>query len=76
MQKIISDPKIMMGKPVISGTCITVELVLEKLAAGETPQQILEADLRLSDEGIKAALAFAAQALRYDVVYPTIEKAS
>ncbi|MEH1847277.1 MAG: DUF433 domain-containing protein [Nostoc sp.] len=76
MQKIVSDPKIMMGKPVISGTRITVELILEKLAAGETSQQILEAHPRLSDEGIKAALAFAAQALRYDVVYPTIEKAS
>ncbi|PHM06486.1 DUF433 domain-containing protein [Nostoc sp. 'Peltigera malacea cyanobiont' DB3992] len=76
MQKIVSDPKIMMGKPVISGTRITVELILEKLAAGETPQQILEAHPRLRDEGIKAALAFAAQALRYDVVYPTIEKAS
>ncbi|MEH1942203.1 MAG: DUF433 domain-containing protein [Nostoc sp.] len=76
MQKIVSDPKIMMGKPVISGTRITVELILEKLAAGETPQQILEAHPRLRDEGIKAALAFAAQALRYDVIYPTIEKAS
>ncbi|MBN3927906.1 DUF433 domain-containing protein [Nostoc sp. NMS4] len=76
MQKIVSDPKIMMGKPVISGTRITVELILEKLAAGETSQQILEAHPRLSDEGIKAALAFAAQALRSDVVYPTIEKAS
>ena len=76
MQKIVSDPKIMMGKPVISGTRITVELILEKLAAGETPEQILEAHPRLSDEGIKAALAFAAQALRYDVIYPTIEKAS
>ncbi|MEH2409718.1 DUF433 domain-containing protein [Nostoc sp.] len=76
MQKIVSDPKIMMGKPVILGTRITVELILEKLAAGETPEQILEAHPRLTDEGIKAALAFAAQALRYDVVYPTIEKAS
>ncbi|MEH2208391.1 MAG: DUF433 domain-containing protein [Nostoc sp.] len=76
MQKIVSDPKIMMGKPVISGTRITVELILEKLAAGETPEQILEAHPRLTDEGIKAALAFAAQALRYDVVYPTIDKAS
>ncbi|MEH2263001.1 DUF433 domain-containing protein [Nostoc sp.] len=76
MQKIVSDPKIMMGKPVISGTRITVELILEKLAAGETSEQIVEAHPRLTDEGIKAALAFAAQALRYDVVYPTIEKAS
>jgi uncharacterized protein (DUF433 family) len=76
MQKIVSDPKIMMGKPVISGTRITVELILEKLAAGETTEQILEAHPRLTDEAIKAALAFAAQALRYDVIYPTIEKAS
>lgn len=76
MQKIVSDPKIMMGKPVILGTRITVELILEKLAAGETPEQILEAHPRLTDEGIKAALAFAAQALRYDVVYPTIKQAS
>ncbi|MBD2529624.1 DUF433 domain-containing protein [Nostoc flagelliforme FACHB-838] len=64
MQKIVSDSKIMMGKPVISETRITVELILEKLAAGETPEQILEAHPRLSYEGIKAALAFAAQALK------------
>jgi uncharacterized protein (DUF433 family) len=42
MQKklIISDPKIMMGKPVIAGTRITVEMILEKLSAGETVEQI------------------------------------
>ncbi|MEH1933650.1 MAG: DUF433 domain-containing protein [Nostoc sp.] len=74
MQKILSDPKIMMGKPVISGTRITVELILEKLAAGETSQQILEAHPRLSDEGIKAALAFAAQALGYSVYLQMIEQ--
>lgn len=75
-QKIVSDPKVMMGKPVVSGTRITVEVILEKLAAGETIEQILEAYPRLTHEGIQAALAFAAQALRYDVVYPTIEQAS
>jgi uncharacterized protein (DUF433 family) len=40
---IVSDPSIMMGKPVIAGTRITVELILEKLSAGETVDQILEA---------------------------------
>ena len=75
-QKIVSDPKVMMGKPVVSGTRITVEVILEKLAAGETTEQILEAYPRLTREGIQAALAFAAQVLRYDVVYPTVEKAS
>jgi len=68
---IVSDPKVMMGKPVVAGTRITVELILEKLAAGETTEQLLEAHPRLTREAIQAALAFAAQALRADVVYPT-----
>jgi uncharacterized protein (DUF433 family) len=68
---IISDPSVMMGKPVITGTRITVELVLEKLAAGETVEQIMEAHPRLTKEAVRAALAFAAEALRADVVYPT-----
>jgi uncharacterized protein (DUF433 family) len=67
---VISNPEVMMGKPVIAGTRITVELVLEKLAAGETVADILDAHPRLNEEGIRAALAFAAQALRGDVVYP------
>jgi uncharacterized protein (DUF433 family) len=41
-----SDPSIMMGKPVVAGTRITVELILEKLAAGETTEQILAAHPR------------------------------
>ena len=54
----------MMGKPVIAGTRITVELILEKLAAGETAEQLLEAHPRLTREGILAALAYAAETLR------------
>jgi uncharacterized protein (DUF433 family) len=73
---VISDPKIMMGKPVIAGTRITVELILEKLAAGETVEQILTAHPRLTAEGIRAALAFAAEALKSDVVYPVLEPAA
>ena len=67
---IVSDPKIMMGKPVVQGTRITVELILEKLAAGETNEQILAAHPRLTPEGIRAALNFATQVMRADVVYP------
>jgi len=70
---IISDPQVMLGKPVIAGTRITVELVLEKLAAGETVEQILEAHPKLTREKIQAALRFAADALRSDVVYPVAE---
>jgi uncharacterized protein (DUF433 family) len=65
-----SDPSIMMGKPVIAGTRITVELILEKLAAGETIEELLEAHPRLTREAIQAALQFAARSLKADVVYP------
>jgi len=70
---IVSNPNVMMGKPVIAGTRITVELILEKLAAGETIEQILEAHPQLTREAIKAALAFAKEALRADVIYPIEE---
>jgi len=47
-QCVIPDPAVMMGKPVITGTRITVELILEKLEAGETVSQILDAHPRLT----------------------------
>ena len=68
-----SDPSTMMGKPVVAGTRIPVELILEKLAEGEMIDQLLEAHPRLSKEDILAALSFAAEALRADVVYPIPE---
>ena len=65
-----SDPAMMMGKPVVAGTRITVELILEKLGAGETVEHLLQAHPRLTREGIQAALSFAARSLKADVVYP------
>ena len=65
-----SDPAVMMGKPLVAGTRITVELILEKLGEGETVEQLLQAHPRLTREGIHAALAFAARSLKADVVYP------
>ncbi|HEX5472316.1 MAG TPA: DUF433 domain-containing protein, partial [Lacipirellulaceae bacterium] len=58
---IISDPAVMMGKPVISGTRITVELILEKFAAGESIEQLLDSHPRLTKEAVLAAIDFAAQ---------------
>ncbi len=72
-QLIRSDPAVMMGKPVVTGTRITVELILEKLSYGETAEQILDSHPQLAEEGIRAALAFASKALRADVVYPIAE---
>ncbi len=66
-----SDPKIMMGKPVIKGTRVPVELILEKLATGESFEQVIESHPRLTHESIRAAIAFAAENLRADVIYPT-----
>ena len=65
-----SDPAVMMGKPVVVGTRITVELILEKLGEGETVDQLLQAHPRLTREGIQAALSFVARSLKADVVYP------
>ncbi len=57
------DPKVMLGRPVIRGTRITVELVLRKLAEGATVQDLLDAHPTLTTAGIRAALALAADAL-------------
>ncbi len=67
---ITSDPNIMLGKPVIAGTRITVELVLRKLGAGESIDQLLESHPRLTREAILAALEFAADALGAETVVP------
>jgi uncharacterized protein (DUF433 family) len=67
---VVSNPGVMMGKFVIASTRITVELILEKLAAGETVEQLLDAHPRLTEVAVRAALAFAADALRADVIYP------
>ena len=64
------NPKIMMGKPVIKGSRITVELILEKLSAGETIDNLILAHPHISIEQIHAALAFAAQSLKGENIYP------
>jgi uncharacterized protein (DUF433 family) len=75
-ERIEIDPAVMMGKPVIAGTRITVELILEKLAAGETVEQLLDAHPRLRREDVLAALDFAARVLRADLVYPISPRAA
>ena len=71
-----SDPSIMMGKPTIAGTRITVEYILEELGAGADMEQLVEGHPGLTREAVLAALCFAAQALRVDVVYPVAEVAA
>ncbi|MGB8348154.1 MAG: DUF433 domain-containing protein [Ktedonobacteraceae bacterium] len=61
---ITTDPRIMVGKPVIARTRITVEHILEELAAGSTVEELLDAHPRLTREVVQAALAYAVELLR------------
>ena len=63
-ERIVSDPDIMMGKPTIKGTRITVELILTKLGEGMPVAELLEAYPHLTSEDVRAALSFAADYLR------------
>ena len=65
---IVSDPNVLMGKPVVRGTRISVELILEKLGAGETVDDLLSAHPSLTRDGIGAALVYAAKVLKTDLV--------
>lgn len=62
------NPAVMLGKPVIRGTRIPVELILRKLSESATEQDLLDAHPRLTREDIRAALAYAAAALAHEVI--------
>lgn len=62
--RITMSADVMLGKPVIRGTRITVEHVLEELAAGMTFDELLEAHPRLTREDLQAAVAYAIEAVR------------
>jgi uncharacterized protein (DUF433 family) len=60
------NPKVMLGKPIIRGTRITVELVLRKLGEGATHQQLIEAYPHLTEQDIQAAITYAADSLAHE----------
>jgi uncharacterized protein (DUF433 family) len=66
IDRIEINPEVMLGKPVIRGTRIPVELILRKLAEGATESELLDAYPRLSEADIKAALAYAADTLSHE----------
>jgi uncharacterized protein (DUF433 family) len=63
LERIIINPNVMVGKPVIKGTRLTVEYVLNLLAHGATPVEILEEYEGLTSEDIQACFLFATKAL-------------
>jgi uncharacterized protein (DUF433 family) len=62
--RIVADPEVMLGKPVIRGTRITVEHILEELAAGLSVDDLVASHPRLTQDDVRAALAFAAESVR------------
>ena len=68
LERIEINPVVMMGKPVIRGTRIPVELVVRKLSEGATEADLLDAYPRLVVEDIRAALAYAADTLAHETI--------
>lgn len=66
--RISTDPAVMMGKPCIKGTRITVEHILRKLSTGRSFAEVLEAHPRLTEEDLRAALAFAADYMQHETI--------
>jgi uncharacterized protein (DUF433 family) len=67
-RRIIADPDIMLGKPCIAGTRVTVELILRKLAAGRSFADVIEAYPNITEHDIRAALDYAADRLRKETM--------
>jgi uncharacterized protein (DUF433 family) len=69
-ERIVVDPEILVGKPVVKGTRLAVEFVVELLAQGWSEETIVENYPGLAREDIRACLAYASAALRDEKVYP------
>ena len=67
-ERIEINPKVMMGKPVIRGTRITVEQILRKLSEGASEADLLDAYPRLTREDIQAAIRYAADTLAHEEI--------
>ncbi len=68
--RIALNPKVMMNKPVIRGTRITVELILRNLCEGGTEPDLLDAYPRLTREDIQAAIGYAADTIAHEETIP------
>jgi len=69
-ERITIDPNVLVGKPVIKGTRLAVEFVIDLLAQGWTEQEVLRNYPGISEVDIQACLAYASAALRDEKVYP------
>ena len=75
-EHIHSDPTVLLGKPTIKGTRLSVELILELFELGWTKEMILESYPRLTDENIKAIFAYLKDCLKEELYFPLPSKAA
>ena len=68
--RITVNPQVMVGKPVVKGTRLSVEFILELLAEGWTNDQIIDQYPNLTAQDIKACLEYAVAVLRFEMVFP------
>ncbi len=68
-QRIAADPNVLVGKPVVKGTRISVELVLDLLAAAYTPAQVLQQYDHLSLDAVHACLAYAREVIQSERMF-------
>lgn len=71
--RVETNPKVMLGKPVIRGTRIPVEIIVRKLSEGAAVPEVLADYPQLSEDDVRAALAFAADSLSTDEILPLAE---
>jgi uncharacterized protein (DUF433 family) len=76
LQRIALDPKVMVGKPIIKGTRLTVDYVLNLLAHGATVDEIIEEYEGLTQEDVQACLLFATKSLEETVFLPLVPEAT
>ena len=69
-ERIETNTQILVGKPIIKGTRIAVDFILDLLAQGWTREKILKNYPQLKDDDIKAALEYSAHALKLEAIYP------
>jgi len=71
MKRIVVNPKVMVGKPVIRGTRIAVYEIINRLSQGQTFKEITE-DLEITNDDVKAALIYAGQLVEGEEIFPVI----
>jgi uncharacterized protein (DUF433 family) len=73
LERIVADPDVLAGKPVVRGTRISVDLVIDLLARGYSKEQVLEQYDHLTIDDVHACLAYAREVLQSERVYPVAQ---